>query len=146
MCSQAWYKENRAMGGNTSLYQWGSFCQEQLSHQEDPRTIAKLESAWREVTGHKISSDLVLVHWADQKAHVKNSQKGLCACASAIGGEGEDVIGFPPESTFSGSALLFKTSGKTWVSTHGGWEGWYCALFISVCLNSFVCFCFAGQE
>lgn len=68
-------KENRAMAGNTSLHQWGSFCQEQLSHQEDPRTIAKLESAWWEVTGHKISSDLVLIHWANQKAYMKNSLK-----------------------------------------------------------------------
>ena len=53
MWSQAWSKESRAMGGNTSLHQGGSFCQEQRSHQEDPRPLASLDSAWWEPMGIK---------------------------------------------------------------------------------------------
>lgn len=128
-------KENRAMAGNTSLHQWGSFCQEQLSHQEDPRTIAKLESAWWEVTGHKISSDLVLIHWANQKAYMKNSLKDLCAFTSAIfwwqewGREGI-LLAFLLKALSQGLQYYSKPLAKLGYLEHVSWEGWHYVLFI----------------
>lgn len=55
---------------------------------------------------------------------MKNSQKGLHVCALAIGGEGENLTGFLPESTYSGPAISFKTSGKTQASRTCGLGRW----------------------
>lgn len=145
MWSQAWSKEKGAMGGNTSLHQGGSSCQKQLSHQEEPGITAKLEFAWWEVTGHKISSDLVLVHWANQKAYVKISGKRWCACARDTEGEWGKDGWLPPESTSPRWAILLQTSGKTRVSRMYGWGGLTFYTSTLILFFTIVLFCRAGQ-
>lgn len=135
------------MGGNTSLHQWGRFCQKQISHQEDPKLVAKLESAWWEVTGRKISSDLVLVQWANQKAYVKNSRKGLCACAEATGdvrrGGSRWLLLW---KYFLSICYVVETSGKTRISRTYGLGRLILCAFSFFCLSSYVWFCFVGQD
>lgn len=58
-------------------------------------------------------------------------------------GEGRDFTGFSLESTFSGSAILFKTSGKTRISRTCELGRltlctFYLILFVSIVLFDFV--------
>lgn len=55
---------------------------------------------------------------------MKNSQKSLHVGALAIGGDGENLPGFLPESPYSGPAILFKTSGRTRASRTCGLGRW----------------------
>lgn len=116
MWAQAWSKEKSAMSGNTSLHQWGSFCQKQRSHQEDARIIAKLEFAWWEVTGHKIYSDLVLVHWTNQKAYVKISERPCVPAPQTLRGVGGGSCWLPSSKYFLSVCYILETSGKTRIS------------------------------
>ena len=61
---------------------------------------------------------------------MKNSQKGLHVCALAIGGEGENLTGFLPESSYSGPVYCSKPLAKLGYLEHVGWEDGYHAHFL----------------
>ena len=51
-------------------------------------------------------------------------------CALAIGGEGENLTGFLPESTYSGPVYCSKPLAKLGYLEHVGWEDGYHAHFL----------------
>lgn len=125
------------MGGNTSLHQWGSFCQKQLSHQEDPRNIAKLDSSRREVTGHKISSDLMLFTEQTRKHMWRIHERACVRVPQPLGSGSRGRFCWLPSWKYFLRVCYTETSGKTRVSrTHGGGKVDSMCFLYPVCLSS----------